>query len=65
MKIKMFDGVVRVWGNVRHVTELAKNLISFGALDSLGCIYMVKGGAMKINKGASVIMKGGRKWKSL
>ena len=34
--IKMFDGVVRVLSNVRHVPVLRKNLISFNILDDLG-----------------------------
>jgi len=58
VKIKMFDGVVRVLGNVRHVPELRKNLISLGALDSAGCMYTAQGGAMKISRGALVLMKG-------
>ena len=36
MKIKMFDGIVRVLSNVRHVPELRKNLIYLGVLDDLG-----------------------------
>lgn len=27
LKIKMFDGIVRILGNVRHVSDLRKNLI--------------------------------------
>jgi hypothetical protein len=33
MKIKMFDGVVRVFEDVRHISDLRKNLISLGVLD--------------------------------
>ena len=36
VKIKIFDGVVRVLSNVRHVPDLRKNLISLGVLDDLG-----------------------------
>ncbi|KAH7849584.1 hypothetical protein Vadar_019987 [Vaccinium darrowii] len=61
VKIKMFDGVVRVLGNVRHVPEFRKNLISLGALDSAGCMYTAQGGAMKISRGALVLMKGQKK----
>ena len=39
VKIKMFDGVVRVLSNVRHVLDLRKNLISLGVLDDLGYSY--------------------------
>ena len=58
VKIKMFDGVVRVFSNVRHVPNLRKNLISLGVLDDLGYSYSSKGGIMKITKGALMVMKG-------
>ena len=58
VKIKMFDGVVRVLSNVRHVPYLRKNLISLGVLDDLGYSYSSKGGITKITKGALMVMKG-------
>lgn len=58
VKIKMFDGVVRTMGEVRHVPGLRKNLISLGTLDSNGCGYKTAGGVMRVTKGALVIMKG-------
>ena len=58
VKIKMFDGVVRVLSNVRHVPDLRKNLISLGVSDDLGYSYSSKGGIMKITKGALMVMKG-------
>ena len=58
VKIKMFDGVVRVLSNVRHVPDLRKNSISLGVLDDLGYTYSSKGGIMKITKGALMVMKG-------
>ena len=58
VKIKMFDGVVRVLSNVRHVPDLRKNLISLGVLDDLGYSYSSKGGIMKITKSALMVMKG-------
>ena len=58
VKIKMFDGVVRVLGNVRHVPDFRKNLISLGVLDDLGYSYSSKGGIMKITKCALMVMKG-------
>ena len=45
----MFDGVVRVFGDVRHFLDL---IISLGVLDDLGYSYSLKGGVMKITKGA-------------
>ena len=58
VKIKMFDGVVRVLSNVRHVLDLRKNLISLGVLDDLGYLYSSKGGIMKITKGTLMVIKG-------
>ena len=58
VKIMMFDGVVRILSNVRHVLDLRKNLISLGVLDNLGYSYSSKGGIMKITKGALMMMKG-------
>jgi hypothetical protein len=34
IRIKMFDGVIRTLCDVRHVSEVEKNLISLGTLDS-------------------------------
>ena len=58
MKIKMFDGVVRVLSNVRHVPNLRKNLISLGVLDDLEYSYSSEGRIMKITKGSLMVMKG-------
>ena len=56
--IKMFDGVVRVLSNVKHVLDLRKNLISSRVLDNLGYSYSLKGRIMKITKGVLMVMKG-------
>ena len=58
VKIKMFDGDVRVLNNVRHVPNLRKNLIALGVLDDWGYSYSSKGGIIKIIKGALMVMKG-------
>ena len=58
VKIKMFDGVVRVLSNVRHVPNLRKNLISLEEFDDLGYLYSSKGGIMKITKGALIVIEG-------
>ena len=58
IRVRMFDGIVRILTNVRYVLDLKKNLISLGTLDSLGYGYSAKDGVMKITKGAMVIMKG-------
>ncbi len=58
VKIKMFDGVVRVLEDVRHISDLRMNLISLGVLNDLGYCYSSKGGVMKISKGTLLVMKG-------
>ncbi|KAK3010396.1 hypothetical protein RJ639_011710 [Escallonia herrerae] len=58
IKIKMFDGIVRTLDDVRYIPNLKKNLISLGTLDSIDCSISIKGGVMKVSKGAIVIMKG-------
>ena len=58
VRIKMFDGVVRTLGDVRHVPDLKRNLISLSTLDSKGYKYTGEGGVLKIGKGALVMMKG-------
>ena len=57
MKIKMFDEVVRVLSNVRHVPDLRRNLISLRVLDNFGHSYSSKGGIMKITKSSLMVMK--------
>jgi len=32
--MRMFDGQVRTLANVRHISDLKKNLLSFGALEA-------------------------------
>ena len=39
VRIRMFDGVVRTLGDIRHVPDLKKNLISLSNLDAKGYKY--------------------------
>ena len=59
--IKMFDRVVRTLGDVRHVSDLKRNLISLSTLDAKGYKYTSEGGVLTISKGALVVMKGYQK----
>ena len=56
VRIKMFDGVVHTLGDVRHVPDLKRNLISLSTLDAKGYKYIGEGGVLKINKGAPVVI---------
>jgi hypothetical protein len=49
IKVRMFDGIVKIFTNVKYVPDLKKNLISLGTLDSLGYGYSAKNGFMKNN----------------
>ena len=61
IKIKIFDGMVRTLCDVRHVSEMKKNLISLGTLESNGFSYTAKDGILKVVKDAIVVIKGHRK----
>ena len=58
IKIKMYDGVIKTLGDVRHVPDLKRNLISLSTLDSKGYKYISEGGVLKISRGSLVVMKG-------
>ena len=60
VKIHMFDGAIRVLGNVRHMPEMRQNLISLGYLEATGCTVKAGNGILKVCKGALVAMKGTR-----
>ena len=59
--IRMFDGVVRTLGDIIHVPDLKRNLISLSTLDAKGYKYTSEGGVLKISKGAPIVMKGHQK----
>jgi hypothetical protein len=42
---------------VRHVSDLWKNQISFGVLDTRGYKSIFQGGVMKVYKGILLVMK--------
>ena len=58
VKVKMHDGIIRTFGNVRHVPDLKKNLISMGTLEDNGLHYSSRGGNLKIYKGSLMVMQG-------
>ena len=48
----MFDGVIQKLNDVRYVPRLKKNLISLGILDVSGYRIILKGGNLKVARGA-------------
>ena len=56
IQIKMVDGMVRTFSDVRHVPGLKKHLISLGTLDKNGCRIACQGGVLKVIRGSLVVM---------
>ncbi|KAG8502990.1 hypothetical protein CXB51_000989 [Gossypium anomalum] len=54
IKAKMFDGVVRTLSEVRHVSELKRNLISLSTLDSKGYRYTAESEGSTVTSDAAV-----------
>jgi len=52
IRMRMLDGQVRTLMNVRHVPNLKKNLLSFGALKARGYKFSDADGAIKVIKGS-------------
>ena len=61
IQIKMFDGMIRELKEVRYVPQLKRNLISVGALETLGLVVSIKEGALKMTKGSMVVLKAVRR----
>lgn len=67
VKIKMFDGTVKTCGKVINVPELERNLIFFrqtGFFRSWTHGYILRGGILKVIKGALVLLKGKKTFKN-
>ena len=56
--MKMFDSVIQMLCDVRHVPNLRKNLISLGTLKGNGFNYKFANGVIKVSKGVLTVMKG-------
>jgi len=61
VRIKMFDEIVRELKKVRYVPQLKRNLISVGALKTLGLVVSIRDGVLKMTKSSIVVMKGVRR----
>jgi len=57
VSVKMADGIVRELKEVRYVPQLKKNIISVGALKTLGLVVSIRDNILTITKGLMVIMK--------
>ena len=57
IKIRRHDGIVRTLGNIQHVPDLKKILISLGTIDSNGYKFSAEGGVLKDSKDSLIVMK--------
>jgi hypothetical protein len=58
IQIKMFEGTIRTFTDVRYIPKMKRNLISLSAVDDKGYKYSGGGGVLKVTKGSLVVMKG-------
>ena len=56
----MFDGWVGTLKDVRHVSDLRKNLLSLGGLGSSGYKFSGADGILKVTKGSMAVLKAER-----
>ena len=57
----MFDGMVRELKELRYIPQLKRNLISVGALKTLGLEVSIRDDVLKMTKGSIVVLKGVRR----
>ncbi|XP_074315062.1 uncharacterized protein LOC141651242 [Silene latifolia] len=60
VKVRLYDGQVRRFGDVRYIPNISTNLISLGRLNGLGCTIHVKNGVLEVTKNGKVISNGKR-----
>lgn len=58
VKIKMHEGTMKMFGDVRHMPKFERNLISIEKLDLRGYACSVQGGDIKVSHGVLVVTKG-------
>ncbi|KAE8733847.1 hypothetical protein F3Y22_tig00000916pilonHSYRG00052 [Hibiscus syriacus] len=58
IKLKMYDGTIKVVRDVRHVKGLKKYLLSYGLLDNNASKIETRKGIMKVFRGALLVLKG-------
>jgi hypothetical protein len=57
IRIKMHDDIVSILNDVKYVSDLKKNIISLGTLESIGCKFEVSGRVMEVSNGFLIIIK--------
>ena len=49
--------MIRELKKVKYVPQLKRNIISVGALETLGLVVSIKDGVLKMTKGSMVVLK--------
>ena len=60
IRMRMFDGQLRTLTNIRHVSNLKKNILSLGDLEARGYTFSGADRAIKVIKCSMTILKGER-----
>lgn len=58
VRLRMWDGSMKIINDVRFIPDLKRNLFSLGALDQRGFSYKAQNGTLKVAKRSLVVMKG-------
>ena len=58
VRIKHYDGIERVFEDVRYILELKKNLISLGMLDKSRYTFKLEPNSLRVARGSLTVMKG-------
>ena len=57
IRVRMFDGQVRILTNVRYVPNLKKNPLLLGDMEARGYKFSSADGGIKVTKGSMMILK--------
>ena len=57
IRLRNYDGSIRVLTDVRYVPKLKKNLISLGALESKSLVVIIRDGVLNVILDALLVMK--------
>lgn len=58
IRLKMFDGMEKLFQEVRYIPKLKRNLISLDVLDKVGYTVKTESRLLKVTMGSLTLMKG-------
>ena len=60
IKLRMFDGRVRILTNVHYILDLRRSIVSLGYLVEKDCTFRSNSGILNISKGDRIVIRGRR-----